>query len=99
MTNISTHIELQEAIKQLERKSSLQEEELRESFERVFESVTPVNILKTAFRHIASSSELKNSAINTAIGLGTGILTKKLFIGRSANMFKKMAGTVLEFAV
>ena len=99
MTNISTHKELQEAILQLERKSSLQEEELRGRFEQVFESVTPANILKTAFHHIASSSELKNSAINTAIGLGTGILTKKLFIGRSANMFKKMAGTVLEFAV
>jgi hypothetical protein len=99
MTNITTHKQLQEAIRQLESKSSLQEEELRERFERVFTSVTPVNILKTAFHHLTSLPELKNSAINTAIGLGTGILTKKLYVGKSVNMFKKMAGTVIEFAV
>ncbi len=99
MTKITTYIELQDAIHQLERKNSLQEQELRENYEQVLQSLTPKNILKSAFKHIASSDELKNSAINTAIGLGTGYVTRKLYVGRSANMLKKLAGTVLQFAV
>ncbi|MGG7036379.1 MAG: hypothetical protein ACI7YS_14450, partial [Flavobacterium sp.] len=35
----------------------------------------------------------------SAIGLGTGILSKKLLVGNTHNPVKRMLGTVVEFAV
>jgi len=99
MTRISNHHQLAEAIRDLEAKSAMQEAAIREQLELVVESAKPRNILRAAFQAIGSSEDLKNTAINTALGLGTGIITKKLFVGRSANIFKRIAGNVIEFAV
>lgn len=99
MYNITTKKQLDELILQLERKSSVQQQELGESFEKVMDSVTPSNILKSVFRSISGSPELKNTALNTAIGLGTGLLARKLYVGRSAGFLKKIAGSVVQFAV
>ena len=99
MKNIATQKDLQEAIHELEGRSTMQVKELRERLDHITQSVTPVNILKTAFHYFSSSPELKKSAINTAIGLGTGYVTRKLYVGKSGNILKKLAGTVVQFVV
>jgi hypothetical protein len=99
MISISNKKQLDEAIHQLERQSAMQEQELRERYEKVITSVTPFNILKTVFHSISDSPELKNSAVNTALGLGTGYVARKLYVGRSAGFLKKIAGSVIQFAV
>lgn len=99
MLPITSKKQLDEVIQQLERKSAMQEQDLRDRYERVLESVTPSNILKTIFRSVSGSPELKNSAVNTAIGLGTGYVARKLYVGKSAGFIRKIAGSVLQFAV
>lgn len=99
MSTITTKKQLDELIYQLERKSAHQDLELKQGFERLMESVTPTNIIKTVFQSVSSSPELKDSAVNTAIGLGTGYVARKLYLGRKAGFLKKIAGSVLQFAV
>jgi hypothetical protein len=99
MLTITSKKQLDEVILQLERRSAMQEQELRDRYEKVLESVTPSNILKTVFQSISGSPELKNSAVNTAIGLGTGYIARQLYVGRSGGILKKLAGTVIQFAV
>lgn len=72
---------------------------LKEQFHIVYESLKPINLIKKAFHDMTASSDIKTSMVNSAIGLGTGILSKKLLVGNTHNPVKRMLGTVVEFAV
>ena len=56
-------------------------------------------MLKSTLRDITSEPGLGNSIINTLIGLGTGIITKKIVVGTSHNVFKKLMGVAVELGV
>ena len=56
-------------------------------------------MLKKALHDITSEPGMANSIVNALIGLGSGILSKRLFIGGSHNIFKKLVGVAVEFGV
>lgn len=68
---------------------------LKEHFKETYESLKPINILKSTFKKAVSSPDLKSSAANSAIGITVGFLAKKLFGGNSSNPFIKLAGTLI----
>lgn len=72
---------------------------LKEQFHVAYESVKPINLIKTAFHQISSSPEIKNDLVSNAIGLGTGFLSKKLLIGSTHKPVTRVFGTLLQFAV
>jgi hypothetical protein len=37
--------------------------------------------------------------VDTSIGLGVGVLSKKLLVGKSTNIFKRFFGTIIELTV
>jgi hypothetical protein len=94
---------LKAAIHQLEQKHFIQKEALIDQFHETYESLKPLNIVKNEFKKITSSitgpSETKSNILKTALGLGVGFLTKKLFIGGSANILKRLLGTAVEVGV
>ena len=73
--------------------------ELKEMAGNIVDSVSPAAIIRSTLKDIAVSPDLRSNVINTAIGLGTGFLGKKLFVGNSKNIFKKITGTALQFVV
>lgn len=72
---------------------------LKEQFNLAYESVKPINLIKTLFHNITTSPEIKNNLVSTAVGLGTGFLSKKLLMGNSHHPFKRGLGTLIHFAV
>lgn len=72
---------------------------LKEQYHVVYESLKPINLIKKGFHDMTASSDIKNFILNNAIGLGTGILSKKLLVGSTHNPVKRVLGTVIEFAV
>jgi hypothetical protein len=97
--HINNTTSLKAAIYQLEQRQIAQKEALVDQFHLTYESLKPLNIIKSEFSRIAGSSETKHTVLNAAIGLGTGFLTKKLFLGGSTNIFKKLFGTAIEMGV
>jgi len=91
--------ELENRILELEQLQAQQITELKTSVDNIVDSLSPSNIVKSALKDVAGSPGLRTSAINTAIGIGVGVLGKKIFVGRSKNIFKKMAGTAFEFLI
>jgi hypothetical protein len=69
---------LNEQIIVLENKRNMQLRLLTEQFHISYESLKPINIIKSAFREVTSSPDLKKNVVNTAIGIGTGTITKNL---------------------
>jgi hypothetical protein len=99
MQNISPSAGLKNAIQLLEIEQASDAQLLKEQFYLTYESFKPVNLLRSTLKDIASSPNLVNNILGTSVGLASGYLSKKIFIGASGNMFRKLIGSVLQFGV
>ena len=72
---------------------------LKEHIHLAYESLKPINIIKSTFNGIFSATNLKTNAVNGAIGLATGFVAKKVFTGKSHNPLIKIFGSVLQFGI
>ena len=99
VTSVSSINKLEARILELEKVQALQIAELKISAIGIIEGFSPSNILKSALKNVVHSPDLRSSVINTAIGIGAGFLGKKLFVGSSGSIFKKITGTALEFLI
>lgn len=91
--NESAFIEQLILIKQAE--CNKQGEALKQHFRETYESLKPINIIKNTFKQATSSPGLKTDLVNTTIGLASGFIAKKLFIGNSSNLITKLLGNIL----
>ena len=48
---------------------------------------------------IAKSPFLVDNMLGTGIGLASGFLTKKIFVGASGSLIRKLLGSILQFGV
>jgi hypothetical protein len=96
---INNLAELNEAIEVLERKADLQKQELKDHFSGVMDNLKPINLIKHGLQS-TFSGENKQDLLKAAIGLGSGILGRKLLMGRfGGNILRKLIGAALEFGV
>jgi hypothetical protein len=72
---------------------------LKEQIHQVHESIKPINLIKNAFHEMTSSSETKSNLVDSAIGLTSGFLSKKILFGSSKNPIRNILGNVLQYAV
>jgi len=87
---------------QINNLKSLQEEELAslgEQFKLTYESLKPLNLIKSTLFEATSSPDIRNNVVNNLVGLVTGYASKKLLFGSTNNPIKKIAGTVLQFVI
>jgi hypothetical protein len=99
MQKISSVAELKYAIQQLEAEQAIKEGLFKEQVYITYESFRPVNVIRRFFRDIFSSKGLGEDLTGTTFGMATGFLIKKLFIGSSGNVFKKLIGSVLQYGL
>jgi len=59
----------------------------------------PVNLLRSSIRDVASLPYLIDNIIGTAVGLATGYLSRKIVIGTSGNLIRKLFGFLLQLGV
>lgn len=99
MQKISTEIDLRDAIIILEGKQAREKENLREQMNDTFESMNPVNLIKSTLSEVISSPEVKTDLLNTAVGLTAGYVTKAIFESVSHSPMRKLFGTVLMIGI
>jgi hypothetical protein len=63
------------------------------------DSVSPSGLIKSAISDIASSAEWRIKVLDGIISMGTGILGRKLLVGNSKNIFKKIAGSAYQLVI
>ena len=95
---INNYRELEAAIVRLKVREQQEKEMLIEQFHETTESLKPVNIIKSAFGKI-SGTAVGAEVVNAAFGVGAGLLSKNVLIGKSTNIIKKILGTVVEVGV
>jgi hypothetical protein len=72
---------------------------LKDHLHVTYESLKPINFIKSTLNEVVSSPEIQSNMANNAIGLGTGFLLKKLWVGKSQSPIKRLLGTLVQFAV
>lgn len=99
MDKITNTTELNQAILLLEAKQTLEGCILKEQFKITYESLKPINLIKSTISELAASPDFKNDLLNTTLSLAVGYLSKKLAIGSTNNPFKQILGTILQMGV
>lgn len=99
LESIANTTDLATAIKRLERRRSVMEEDLKDHFHALAEDLKPKNILKNTIHEVQESTDLKHNLLKVALGLGAGYFSRKLIINKSAGFVKKALGTALQYGI
>jgi len=99
LDKIANADDLTTAIRRLERRRIIMEEDLKDEFHVIIESLKPANIIKNTIHEVQESTELKHNILKVALGLGAGYFSRKLIIGKSAGIVKKALGTALQYGI
>jgi hypothetical protein len=99
MNPIRTSAELKAAIQQLELEQKESLIAMKQEFGQIQENFNLSNIIKNTFKKAAEAPDLKTNIVNAAIGLTTGIMAKKIIIGKTLNPLSKLLGVALEMFV
>jgi hypothetical protein len=99
MRSDNSILDLENAILLLKAEQEMKGKELKEQLSLVYESFKPVNLITGTLNDIAKSPFLIDNMIGTGIGLASGFLTKRVFVGSSGNMIRKLLGSILQFGV
>jgi len=90
---------LKESIRLLEIRQVEEGLALKVQFKETFESLKPVNLIKSSLNELTSSVEIKNSLFETIVSIFTGYLTKKMMVSSKSNPLMKILGVLLQFGV
>lgn len=99
MSYINHTLLLKTQIQLLEAEQSVKGQILKDQFYIVYENLKPLNILLRTLKDISSSPNLIDNVLSTTIGLASGYLSKKIFIGNSGNLIRKLIGSALQYGV
>jgi hypothetical protein len=99
MQRITTIKELRYEIESLQADQVIKGQLLKEQLYITYESLKPINLLRRTFKDLTSSQYLIDDIPGTLMGMVSGYLSKKIITGNSANIFRKLIGSFLQFGV
>jgi hypothetical protein len=99
MSNISSSEELKEAIQHMELEQQKISQQLKDQIDTITEELRPVNLITSAMKDVAASPYLIDSVVGTALGVGTGYISRKLITGTSGSPVRRLIGSAFQLAV
>jgi hypothetical protein len=99
MQNITSIAGLKNAIELLEVEQTVKSQLLKEQFYLAYESLKPINLFRNALKEFFGAPLISENLSGTAVGAASGFLLKKIFVGRSGNILRRIIGSVLQFGV
>ncbi len=90
--------DLDKAIAELELKAAAQKREIEETFKVVSENFKPLNLIKSGFRSVFSGGN-KSDLLNILLGMGSGLLSRKLFVGKPKGFIGKTVGKAVQWGM
>ena len=64
-----------------------------------YQSLNPINLLKTGLKELGSSDDLKSGLFETLFSVMTGYLTQKMVVRSKGNTFKKIVIAMMQYGV
>jgi hypothetical protein len=99
METITSIADLKNAIQVLEFEKAVKEQLLKEEVYQIYENLKPVNLIRNTLSEVASSPYLIDNILGATVGLASGYISKKITVGRSHNLIRKLFGAIMQFGV
>ncbi len=90
---------LKESIRLLELRQTEEGKILKEQLLVTYESLKPVNLLKSAIKEISGYTEIKKGFFESVIPVLFAFFTRKMFVRPRSSLFRTLLGTILQFGV
>jgi len=95
--NQNTDLDIAIARLQLEKIEKF--EELKNQLAITYDSVKPINIIKETLEDFRHTPDIRSNFIQSAVSIAGGYLSKKIVMGKSNSIFKKIIGYVLQYGL
>ncbi len=99
MQKIDSALQLRQTILQLEQQQAAEAEAIKTQLHQVQQSLTPANLIKTAFKELAATQEVQDKMLTMPVALATGYVSKKLFEGQTHSTIRKVLGSALMMTI
>lgn len=99
MGHIQSTDQLKQAIEILEAEHSEKGMLLKEQFNLTYENLKPLSLLKSAVKELTASLYMADNTLGSFAGIATGYLSRRLIIGNSGSIFRKLFGAILQYSV
>jgi hypothetical protein len=99
MQNLSSSALLKDTIQLLEAEQAFEKQMLKEQFHSTYERLRPANLLRSTLQDFTSTPYLIDHILSAAVGLATGYLSKKIVVGTSGNIIRKLLGYLMQVGV
>ena len=92
-------VSLNNAILLLEERRDKEYEDLKVQFFETSENFRPINILRQAVKDFRETPEIKTNLFETLVSVLGGYFSKRIILGKSNSLMKKIFGYVLQYTV
>lgn len=90
---------LKESIRLLEIRQAKEGKILKEQFRITYESLKPVNLIKSSLKDLVGSFEIKTSILETLGSVVSNYFTQKFIVNSKSNVFMKTLGVLMQFGI
>lgn len=99
MHKVTSTKELKDAILHLEIEQKEKWVDFKDNLGVAFEALKPINLIKSTYREFLSTPHVAENIVGSTIGLTTGLITKKLIVKKSGNVFRNFAGGLAQMLI
>jgi hypothetical protein len=99
MQSITSYEGLRNAIRLLEIEQGIKGQQLKDQLHITYESLRPINLISNTLKELSSSRYMTDNISAAAMGLVSGFLSKKIFVGTSGNAFRRLIGSILQYGI
>lgn len=92
--DISDNLKLAIATLEIKQKKDL--EMIKEDLHEMYESLKPINVIKSTFNGLKESPDVMHNLTDMAIGNAIGFIVRKIFFRDSKNPLRNLAGVAIE---
>ncbi len=96
MEKINSVAELKNAIQILEDEQAVKGKILQDQLYLTYESFKPAKLIHSTLKDLVSSPYMLDNIIDTTLSLATGYISKRLVVGASSNIIRRILGTVIQ---
>ena len=90
---------LKESIRLLEIRQAKEGKILKEQFRITYESLKPVNLIKSSLKDLVGSFEIKTSILETLGSIVSNYFTQKFIVNSKSNVLMKTLGVLMQFGI
>ena len=90
---------LKNAIRNLQFEQEKNGQAMKEQLHLIYVSFKPASLIRSTLKDVTSSPFLIENILVSLLGLASGYVTKKIVIGASSNIFRKLIGSLVQFGV